>query len=121
MNLRLLTTIFAAAAVLLGCIFVFEQSASAQPPLIHAHSAAAQVGAQSRPDGITYPVQEDFEAGDLNVSAFHSAVPTCVPGNCGWYAQYGSGYASIYAAFAPEMNNVSDQSLVSNNAIVIPS
>src|SRR5689334_5654743 len=99
MNPRLLA-IFAAAAVLLGCVLIFGQSASAQPPLNHSYSTTAQVEAPSRPDGITYPVQEDFEAGDLNVSAFHSAVPTCVPGNCGWSTQPG-GYAGGYAAFAP--------------------
>src|SRR5436190_13215207 len=113
---RKLLTALAFVLALLGCVLVLGQSASAQDPTL---STPHSVSGALRPDGIVYPLQEDFEAGDVNVSAFHSTVSTCVPGNCGWYTS-GNSYSGAYAAFAPEMNNLSDQQLVSNNAIAVP-
>lgn len=65
------------------------------------------------------PLSEGFESGTLN--SFASSVATCVPGGCGWAASTASVHGGTFAAFAPDVANISDQQLVSINPISIPS
>jgi tartrate-resistant acid phosphatase type 5 len=73
--------------------------------------------ATSTPCNPSQPLFEGFESGTLG--AFSSAVPTCAPGGCGWIAAT-SPHSGTYSAFAPDGAGVSDQQLVSTNAIAIP-
>lgn len=113
---RKLLAALAFVVALLGCVLVLGQSASAHLPTA---STPHSVSGASRPDSITYPLQEGFESGDFSVSAFYSVVPTCVPGGCGWNLA-SPVHSGGYAAFAPERNNVSDQQMVSASLIAIP-
>ena len=61
-------------------------------------------------------LSEGFEGGDLG--QFTNSVVTCVGGGCDWAASTVSPRTGAYAAFAPEVSNVSDQRLVLTNPIV---
>src|SRR5262249_12445002 len=61
---------------------------------------------------------EDFESGTLG--QFVSGVATCVPGGCGWTAAP-TPNSGVWAAFAPDVADVSDQRLTTANPISIPS
>ena len=60
---------------------------------------------------------EGFESGTLGT--FTSAVTTCAPGGCGW-AAIGSAHSGTSAAFAPDVADVSDQSLVLSSPLTVP-
>ncbi|HKP51658.1 MAG TPA: S-layer homology domain-containing protein [Chloroflexia bacterium] len=59
---------------------------------------------------------EGFESGSLG--QFTNAVPTCVPGGCGWRTSTISPHTGSRDAFAPDVADVSDQRLVLSNPIV---
>src|SRR3954466_8771126 len=123
MNRKPMLALLPVTLILAVCLLILSQSASAQPPVGDAqHHTSSDVG-QGRslsPDSITYPLSENFDTGDFNRSEFHSVVPTCVPGGCGWSLN-SPGHSNPYAAFAPEMNNVSDQQLTLWSPIAVPS
>lgn len=56
-----------------------------------------------------------FESGTLG--NYTSQVATCVPGGCGWYVTTVSPHTGLYSAFAPDVDDVSDQMLVRNGPI----
>src|SRR5579859_2037859 len=70
------------------------------------------------PAGAIAAVQESFESGTL--SDFAAAVPTCVPGGCGWTAVMTYTHSGLYAAFAPDVANVADQQLVLTSSLALP-
>jgi hypothetical protein len=103
---------FLAAVVLLAGMMLTGRPASADSP----SAKGEPVGVQ--PEDLTYPIREGFEHGDTG--AFHSAVATCVPGGCGWHAVTNFKHSGDYAAFAPDVANISDQRLVLNAQVYIP-
>ena len=66
--------------------------------------------------GISNAIDEGFEGG---LNTFSSVVGTCVPGGCGW-APSGNPHTGSGSAFAPDLDNVSDQYLQLTNAVSIP-
>src|SRR5436190_7195388 len=66
----------------------------------------------------TTPLNENFESGTL--STFSSVVATCVPGGCGWVSGTTASHGGARSAFAPDLDNVSDQQLTLTTAIAIP-
>ncbi len=58
-----------------------------------------------------------FETGDLGI--YTSEVPTCAPGGCGWAATTTNPFIGTYTAFAPDVDNVSDQRLVRTEGISV--
>src|SRR5436305_9549906 len=74
------------------------------------------VGAQGTPTPTKPPtpgcivapaLKEGFESGTLG--KFASSVATCVPGGCGWSAASAAANTGSFSAFAPDVNNISDQ------------
>ncbi len=90
--------------------------------LLGGGAALAQFGTSTaraaQPDNVTAPLSEDFESSTLG--AFHSVVPTCVPGGCGWSAVTTDAHTGLYSAFAPDVANVADQQLTLNTAVAVP-
>jgi hypothetical protein len=70
------------------------------------------------PCAVQTPLSEGFESGTL--STFSSSVPTCVPGGCGWNAVTTAAHSGTFSAFSPDVTNVADQILTTNNTIPIP-
>ncbi|MDQ2806115.1 MAG: hypothetical protein M3Z04_04220 [Chloroflexota bacterium] len=70
------------------------------------------------PAGMVNPLQESFESGTLG--DFASAVTTCVPGGCGASAVMTYTHSGAYAAFLPDVSNISDQQLVLTSALALP-
>ena len=64
------------------------------------------------------PLNEGFESGTLG--SFVSAVPTCVPGGCGWSPLTTDRHSGSFAAFAPDVSNISDQQLVLIGGFAVP-
>jgi hypothetical protein len=60
---------------------------------------------------------EDFETG---LGQFASAVATCAPGGCGWNAVTTDKHGGLQSAFAPDLNNISDQMLTLTSTVSIP-
>jgi extracellular elastinolytic metalloproteinase len=63
-------------------------------------------------------LSENFESGTLG--KFASAVATCVPGGCGWSAASTASHGGTFSAYAPDVNNVSNQRLQLVSAFAIP-
>jgi hypothetical protein len=59
-----------------------------------------------------------FESGTLE--GYTSAVATCVPGGCGWTNVNTAAHAGTRSLFAPDVNNIADQQLISP-AFTVPS
>jgi hypothetical protein len=71
-----------------------------------------------RLNGTAAALPEDFESGTLG--AFASSVATCVPGGCGWTNVTTAAHSPTHSAFAPDLNNVTDQRLTLQIPIPIP-
>ncbi len=65
----------------------------------------------------TTPVSEGFESG---LGSFASVVATCVPGGCGWTAVTTDKHSGAQSAFAPDLTNITDQSLQLSSGFAIP-
>ena len=72
----------------------------------------------AQPDDVTAPLAEDFEGATLNT--FHSVVPSCVPGGCGWSRVTTAAHTGVASAFAPAVADVSDQRLTLNTPVNVP-
>ena len=59
---------------------------------------------------------EGFEGGTLG--AFSNVVGTCVPGGCGWASVASNPHSGANSAFAPDVDDLSDQYLELTNPIV---
>ncbi len=70
------------------------------------------------PAGVVNPLQEGFESGTLG--DFASAVTTCAPGSCGATPVMTYTHSGAYAAFLPDVGNISDQQLVLTSALALP-
>jgi hypothetical protein len=61
---------------------------------------------------------ESFETGTLGV--YTSTVPVCTPGGCGWSSVTTAAHTGSHSAFAPDVEDVSDQYLTTINPISVP-
>ena len=61
---------------------------------------------------------EGFESGTLGT--YVSVVATCVPGGCGWNSVTTAAHSGTHSAFAPDLDNISDQYLVTSAAVTVP-
>src|SRR5437762_3473192 len=88
-------------------------------------SAPDQSGGASTKSGVQTAavvpaVQEGFELGSLVFTQFTQAIPTCVPGGCGWQVVTTDHHTGTYSVHAPDVNNVSDQQILLNSPAAIP-
>src|SRR5206468_3741436 len=113
-NPRTFAAVLVAAFTLLFAVLIWATSSAAAQS-----SKGAGLPIKNNPDDLTTPLREGFESGNLDASAFRSAVATCTPGGCGWSAVTTDKHAGGYSAFAPNVAAVSDQRLVLDNAIAI--
>ncbi len=70
------------------------------------------------PCSILTPFAEGFESGALN--SFTSQVAQCGGIGCGWRVVTNSIHSGIYSAFGPNVSSTSDQRLVLNTPVAIP-
>ncbi len=75
----------------------------------------------SSPDDVPYLINEKFLGDNLASSVFYSQVATCVPGGCGWNAVGNYWFSPARSAMAVGPAGVSDQQLILNTGVVIPS
>src|SRR5262249_50979927 len=65
-------------------------------------------------------VEEGFEGDDLGYTQFQVAVPTCVPGGCGWGQVSTASHTGSHSVYAPDVAGTGDQQLHLNNPVSIP-
>jgi N-acetylneuraminic acid mutarotase len=65
-------------------------------------------------------VQEGLEQGSLVYTQLTQAIPTCVPGGCGWQVVTTAHHNGAYSVHGSDVAGTSDQQLLLNSPAVIP-